>query len=491
MHIYDNYKIKDLLREAEQGREKQKLECKNKIVDNILWSLFAKCRAAPGQQEIVVSGYVLGDGVGDWFAMQNMCKHLQKKFPDRTVRLIAVSAEAHRDKLQAPKVRALDLTYFGDATAIGPSIPETLFAESDIHKKVKEAAVVIMGPIALLEFYDCIKDEISSKSIAFHEYDVNTNHDDISKRREGMGLGKKALGIFTNSIKKVYTWHDVENKHLKEVLFGDLNPSQQKIESYLSAHELFLGYMSNPKKLVMFINDAIAFAEEHASHKSVDVCCPFKGNIKEIERFIELYAYQFEKYGIGCIKIMSYKDDKEVVKAIQIGSGEKEVRIIDVGFLSGKDFKILTQISAPIVGCTGDGSIARVLSSGKIPYYEFKQHKEKFFNHLLSILAAEGDKSTHLLNYVEQAATGTGFTDELAQVSGLAEQAKVIGKVIRDHYSFNPIIKGIVNDYLYRQNDPEFAGEVDQIRTDYLSDTISVADVEERLIERLKAKELL
>ena len=41
--------------------------------------------------------------------------------------------------------------------------------------------------------------------------------------------------------------------------------------------------------------------------------------------------------------------------------------------------------SCPLVGCTGDGSLAECLALGKIPFYEIRQHKTKTFQSFIHL----------------------------------------------------------------------------------------------------------
>jgi hypothetical protein len=86
----------------------------------LLNEIYSNCNPIGGNEEIIVAGCVLNDGKGDWFAMKNMYKKLQKDFPEKTIRLIATSAEKHRDKLDCSGLKNVHL-YFGDEVERLPS----------------------------------------------------------------------------------------------------------------------------------------------------------------------------------------------------------------------------------------------------------------------------------------------------------------------------------------------------------------------------------
>lgn len=58
-----------------------------------------------------------------------------------------------------------------------------------------------------------------------------------------------------------------------------------------------------------------------------------------------------------------------------------------------QEFQRLMAESAPLVGCTGDGSLAECLALGKIPYYEMRPHKTKTLESLVRLTRFLGLKN--------------------------------------------------------------------------------------------------
>lgn len=148
----------------------------------------------------------------------------------------------------------------------------------------------------------------------------------------------------------------------------------------------------------------------------------------------------------------------------------KEIRVIDSGTISNRDFKIMTNISGPIVACTRDNSLAQAISYGKIPCYEarFRVKYEGFLRKIEDVL---GDDSA-LYRYCSGL---EGYQDILlrrdlsrVEVDGLAEEAKQFGEYIRNEANLKPILNGVVNEKLLRQQDPDFAEKQDRLVERYL-----------------------
>lgn len=461
---------------------------KARAVDRLLWNLFARCVPVPiKDKKIVLTGAIFGDGKGDWFLMLMIYKHLQKMFSDWTIRLIVVSSTIHKDQLHAPQVKALDLVYKGLGYESPVEVSVDAFpAEAHILPKIKDAAAIITGPISMWGIYDSLKSEITQKSIALSEYDFGSASDPISHKKEIMGLGKNSIGIFTNSTKK-YTWHDLSNERLKQILFHDKAPSQTEIEGYLSEHVLFLCYVDILDAL-RFFSDALSYVKVRSETQSIDIYYPCKHDLVAQEPLISQWG--LKSYGVGTIKIISYIGDQQVEKQIKLSECGREMRIIDVGQLSARDFKILTQISAPLVGCTGDCSLAQALSYGKIPFYDLRYHKQILMKNLLTIVEEKFGADSVIHGYIYAAAYKQETEAFLAKPE-LPEQAKELGQTIREHYSVNSLLGGMVNELLWYRSDPAYAQQIDRLRQEYRDSKITLEELEAQLTQELQQRQLL
>lgn len=485
MSLPSEYKLQRCLQMANVESDPEKTcAYKKKAVDHLLSSLFEKCKPIPGNEEIVVTGYVMSDGKGDWFNMLNTCKYLQKKFPERTIRLIAISGEQHRGQLTAPKVKALDLHYFKDAEISAPTIlPQEIANGPELVEKVRGAAAVVFGPVNIHGLYSQLGTELDRTGIALFEYDATTNTDRLSGTKAFMGLDKAfSIGIFTRAMKNSYTWKDIHNERLQNLLFGAINPPDEAIHSYLQTHSIFLCYMGFMRALTFFL-DAASFAHAHDPEKSVDICFPCKSSIEELKQFLP--RKELQELGFGSITMIYYEDGTQKEVKRHLGDGKKALRIFDVGGLAPKDFRILMKLSSPLVGCTGDNSLAQALSYGKIPFYEVVGHKVPLRHNLLSIIEEKFGLHSSLYTYL---VSGANIKERAAKVSAptLPSEAEQLGDWIRNHFSANSAIQGLVNQRLLPGKDPALAQKVTTLKEDYLSGNISIEKLKEQLALDLK-----
>lgn len=456
--------------------------------NRILWNLMGNCSSVEGHEEIVITGQVLADGRGDWAAIRKIQKTLQKKFPDRIVRIIASSAEKWRQPglLDTSNIRALDLAYYQNNSNFGALVPLSAFPnDSKIIENVQKAGVVISAGVDITSVFDSVFDEIHRKCIKIKEHDFSTACGGklFGSTRLQMGIAPKddRVGIFIAKDKN-YTWDHISNTHLKSALFGLENPSKEKLDHYSSTHSCFFGYLSAGFSYIHFIRDAIVFANANLENKSIDVCLPGHNLLLYFKK------EYFEEFGIGSVIFIWFNGIENQKHEMHFGKG-KSLRIIDPGSLSPKDFKIMMSISAPLVGCRGDSSLALALSFGKIPCYEnrFIEKADALLSRIEDLFSQE----SALYKYCKGAMLPPLLrTTENASLLKLAKQAKLLGQFMREKANFQPILKGIVNERLLRQTDPDFAEKSDQLRESYLQKKISQTELTDQFTALLSEKGL-
>lgn len=150
---------------------------------------------------------------------------------------------------------------------------------------------------------------------------------------------------------------------------------------------------------------------------------------------------------------------------------------------------MLTAISAPLVGVTGDNSLAQALSFGKIPFYEAFGHKKQFAWALLKLIEENLGENSALENYIKSRTFDKPSKGDLLQPE-IAEQAKLLGEIIREKFSANPMIKGIVNEQLFLNSYPESGKTINNIRQQYLDSDITIEELEQQIKQELHHKGL-
>jgi hypothetical protein len=448
---------------------------KEKALNLIIWNLFSQALPSIKEnKEIVVAGTVYKDGKGDWHALVNMCHHLKKKFPTYSISLVAAATLVHKDKLFAPKVQSVDITY-----------DPVLFGEA-ITNKIKKADFIIKGPAAQDggRLYDLFPEKVKKNSMIIHEYDFSSPRmipTEEVPNEEVMGLGLQSIGIFTKN-SKMYSFQDIQNLHLLNLFFKKSSFTQMDIDNYLSKNELYFAYFSEMK--MKYINEVLALSKSNT--KSIDFVLILK-NDNMIEEGV---TSRLNSEGISSIKIIKCTPESTVEKIIKFNVDGKELRIIVPQALSTKDFKVLTQISSPVVGCTGDNSIAQVLSYGKIPFYETSSHKENFYTELLNVVDFKFGKDSVIYQYIHHVPRKKMDISE-SEYNQLIIQAKELGGFIRQNHSFNEILKGIVNEGLLRASDIEYQNSIKKLREDFLESKISIEEFEKNLRNELEQRKLL
>lgn len=436
----------------------------------LLRDYFNECPPCPGENEILVVGHVMRDGKGDWFAMKNLYKRICKAFPDRHVQVLATSASNHQDKLDLKGLKNYEIVYE----------PET-FNKEYVEKKIDASAMIFSGPIGNLYTHQSASQNYHTKSCALHEYDVKTNFDTCAYK-EMSGLGEKSLGIFVSSNKKEYKWSDIENTTLKGYLFNSEILSEEEISTYQTERDFYLCYVTSEQSAVEFIFNTAFFSESKNPNKSVDICYPSKKQTDDLKSLAKRgYFNTLTDLGYSGIKWVSWENNQIQEEWYPFGQDEgKILRIIDPGVLAARDFKVLTFLSK-LTGCTGDNSIAQVLSFGNVPLYDVVKHKQGFYDALLNIVEKHFGYDTPLYKYLSSDYKMSEVRYDCLEDPLLQEQAIKLGSIIREHHSITPAIKGIANEILYRNASPEFSLTLDTLQSTFASGDITEHEFKNQL----------
>lgn len=467
----------------------------------VAYDLFKQALPVPGNNPLVVEGYVLGDGQGDYAHMQNVKKALHKKFPDRTICSYIISSTNHQGKFSPSTKPCYEdhIAYFGQSSATPPNIANSPFDESleKTIEKIKSADVWFSGPISNGGLFDSLKNEAEKKKIVVGEYNALVNFSETDfKARMQMGIGSVFLivcdGIATMEAKKDYTYSSLANKGLKEILFGSSEPSDEMISQYLAANAMFFYYSSSGHDLPKFVRRANAFGQHIAPDKNIDIIFPknasyidgIKSSASDLNRLLP---------GIKAIKEISFKDGKSEEKTLKIADEGVDLRVIHPGVLSSKDFKICVHLSSPLVGCTGNTSVSQALSFGKIPQYQgFLGHTRDFNYHLISYIKKLFGDDSPLAKFMELSEDQDH--DKAIQYlkdPRIIQQAQELAKNLKEQYAIEPVIQGMANEILCRQKYPEFAKKEDELKQKYLDGKVTLQEVHNTLREELKTLNLL
>lgn len=481
-----------LFRRGELLKTEEDPRRKKTFFDSVVWQIFDRCKPIPGGNDITISGYVLADGRGDHVHMQKMVKMLHKKFPDRKINLITYAAENHKNNLKPCDIANCkeDIKYLGEGRG-NFDLPKIELSEEQIEL-IKNSGVWITGPISFVVSQNLVS-IAKEKGVALHEYDLTSNIAAAGSfgTEIQMGIGNKgkffAEGIFIPKSKES-KWENLSNDEIKNILFETKSPKKEEIEKYLSERQIFFSYMSKNFYVMNFIQDALVFSQKD---KPIDLCIINKqdllGNLDELKETVTK-----SDNNIKSIKLISLKTGRE--ETIEIASQGRELRIIDIKGVTKKDFKLLTSLSEPLIGCTGDHSFAQAISSGKIPCFEYPRHKSDFYRNYSYLAHEKFSNNPVLYNYVvkkidELSTQVKTITPE--EKSALIEQAHELASMIREKFAFNHTFTGMVNEKLCCQADQDIKNLKASLEEQFVKGEKTIEQVEEELKNILREKELL
>ena len=182
-------------------------------------------------------------------------------------------------------------------------------------------------------------------------------------------------------------------------------------------------------------------------------------------------------------------------KIEEINESGFHLRIIHPGRLSKKDFKQVMYLSSPLVGCTGNGSFGQALSYGKIPYYEQLSQTKETKTNLRQIAGRVYHRDSPLVKFLEPTERRTLIVDneekDRLKNSRLITDAIKLGETIKNQYSFNGTLRGMVNAHICRTHYPQFAIAVDEIKKSFVSKEIELERAQESIYDELQKIGLL
>ncbi|MDP1836502.1 MAG: hypothetical protein Q8K75_11335 [Chlamydiales bacterium] len=454
--------------------------------DKMSLDVFDKAPPAPGTGDIVVTGYVLGDGKGDFFHMRSMTNELTKQYPDRKVSLVAVSDEEHEGTLQPSRGKE-DNTHIAYEGFMGSEVLVSPFNDIDPLEMVKNASLVVSGPVSIVGLYESVSDEMNKKGIAINEYDVNTNMHHLCGTVLQMGLSNEASGIMFKKSKN-YSWDMIASERLKDVVF-------EKGETKLpDSKQAFLCYVQDAAHAYQFLNHTVSFSlnSEKKLDKDLDIVSPradVKVTMSELQKKVNIE--EWKKMGVGSVTVISYVNGKKVEETLKLSDSGKAVRFVNIEGLPSKDFKILTKLSGPLVACTGDKSVELAFRYGKVPYYASAGHKRKFSNAILNEIGNKIGMNSDLYKYfkLQQMLPGNKDYDPtiLDDPKKLAEQAKQFAQILEKERSFNNVFHGTVNRNLYIQEQPQIKQLEEEVRQKYYNGEVSLEQAKSQLSNALRA----
>lgn len=417
------------------------------------------------KKEIIVLTQVLNDGLGDYYAASEAARVIKASFPQQKICLIPVFCSAEQSqKVSLPKKMDYHICQAGEACP--PKIIE----------RIKNASFVLEIPWKVDVFtsrdISAIRDTMKFERKYFYIAEYGSlNH--------GMGLEYQDEGIFIKKVPSKSSMNVLKTKALKRDLFGKEVISEDVIKEYFQQHELFFSYLPEEKKIMRMFLYTIA-SSLRSQNKIIDI-------ISHLSPLDEEIDFQFLKeQGIAAIEFIN-KDSSLNVKK-EIAEEGKLVRVFNPFPLPQKDLHILMINSHLLTGCTGDQSFSEAISFNKLPFYEFKTHKQLFFWHFLRLAEMELDSEENsLVEYLtalmqnieinnlseEEIKKNSMVIGKMINDPTLFEAVQKLDRIIQEKFSFNETLKAIVAQKIFHEKFPKFARLEQEIIGQVCSEKIS------------------
>ena len=210
-------------------------------------------------REIVITGHVLGDGLGDKAHMDSMAKTLLKLFPEQKIAILPLVARCHKGNIQPVSSKNVETVFtfsksflskikesfsleknvlesINDSLSISkiPSRPKKTQLPIEILERIKNAALIIKMSADITDkgYTDLIKeDQIKRKECFFPEYGSQRFS---CRHYMTMGLERMEYGIFIKKIPKNKSITQLKEKKLLQFLFSKDDPNEEDVNNYFS-----------------------------------------------------------------------------------------------------------------------------------------------------------------------------------------------------------------------------------------------------------------
>jgi hypothetical protein len=408
-------------------------------------------------KKLVVSGEISADGWGDYFQMWLSARNLKQVMPEASVSVLANPTFHHFDsppQLPASKEVVENFCF---------STKEE-YATKNIAKHAAEA--------------DCVIRISHGPAInPGHKPKIEVEEYGFAPSQEGYALGLS----FADDIKRLGI---SLTKQSDAADIAALSHASLRSELVAKKRPFFVGYLkkdhaTGEASRCGFILAAASYAANRK--EDIDIVCP-------LENLNRLDQKALRSCGVARVVLMR-SDENKVLRekeTLHLQSEGKEIRILDPFPLSNDDLSILYKFSGPLVGCTGDVSFTEVLSNGKIPFYQIREHKVPFAQQI-SIFATL-EHLPHFSNYFSlinsslvEGAKFDDFSERCVRLGALCtkECEGECGQLrdrIREYSCANDMLANRVKQTFAHLSNPNLKGIEEQAAEDWISGKITLLE---------------
>ncbi len=429
------------------------------IFEQVVLGIYRNLNIEVGSHEIVVSGFVASDGLGDYYHIKAAAELLHLKFPGKIGMVIELPGYRTRlRQLTLPVEKNFDLVVFDEKDT---EIDEVARAIEMLQRAQVVVDLPYDVPCSLIP-----KISAEQKTVKLFEYGSESASLSKSPKSRSLGLDQYELGIVIKPKLLETSLQDLRDIALRQFFFLETADMHDQEIAYHNETDFAFAYMKHDfftRSLAGFVFsccEAYAFSEKQA----IDIVCPHDGN--------GLLESLFKESNIGIKTVQFYrKKGLEVLleKEITLEKKGKLLRLINPFPLSNHDMQIFMNKSL-YVGCTGDMTPSEAISLGRVLFYDLLDHKRAFYRSMVNcaeeFFKEEADCFVRYLKICEKFRTAemnrTNEFFSLVQECGklmrhpkTIEQSGRFCELLKTHFCFNEVLADIVSRQLVHARVPE------------------------------------
>ena len=408
-----------------------------------------------GSKNIMISGEVSSDGVGDYFHMWQSAKIVKDGLPDSSVSVAVHCQSAPQVSKESAKVE--NLVYSS----------EEEYQSKQVEKRLKEADVIVNIS------HGYARNPGKIPVIRVEEYGVNPKSDGYAFGITS-ALNTQIIGLPMADVSRAEGIEELSTPSLREHLM-------------LKGRPFFLGYLKKDQVLQEQARCGFvlaAAASQKGQKEDMDIVCAF-------ENLSQLDTIALKGSNIGKVVLMTRDKEGKLQETdtLDLGQPGKEIRILNPFPIPNDDMKILLKFCQPLVGCTGDVSITEVISNGKIPFYQIRWHKGDFFNNLYHFARAEGltrvceylDICGVALNEHDKELESSDFSQYCLQmgdkcISECIEEFEKLTDRLASYSTRNSLLVDCIKRFFVHKDHPELEQVENEAKMKWLSGEISLSE---------------
>ncbi|MES2122753.1 MAG: hypothetical protein V4492_08270 [Chlamydiota bacterium] len=410
---------------------------------------------------LLITGYVQEDGLGDWALMLHAARVIQEKFPSFK---IIIGAEVQGLSTRRDRFTSEEVTAFVWGVkdkrmgTVNFEDPDRDRIERDKCIEAASRATMVIELPHTSQNSSITFDSVAIPTVRIFESgavaaDLNTLlHMRESAAPFGLGVSTFESGLIWKApLESDVELSSLEDEWLKNIL----------LDSSREDHILHFGYLHYAS--VHFIAACIA-ADEHNPKGTIDIIV--SDNFSNPEKIIS--AIQYLECFPEIKEIQAWKKDSIDKTTLYTSAIEKgiSIRLINPFPIPNRDMHKLIVCSSGFIGCTGEVSLAEVLSYKRLPFYEVRGFKMPFLKSLTQIAREQKtNRFSPLVQYLELLERGAyQLIPEYVNDPALFEELNQFCTHLKKEYDFNTFLTDIVMTRLGMH----FFPKLKEIRNDLL-----------------------